>query len=74
MTDSFVAPTKENFKSLIIKNGSEISDQIKELIETTRSWLKTETVVDNDRPQMFESEVLKETEIDSLSDPDPIAF
>lgn len=43
MTDSFVEPTTANFGSLIIKNGSPLSDKIKQLLETTKSWLKTET-------------------------------
>ena len=44
MTDSFIEPTKDNFASLIIKNGSIVSNQIKEFIETTKPWLKTESV------------------------------
>jgi hypothetical protein len=42
-TDSFLEPTKENFASLIIRNGSEFSDQIKSAIEETKAWLKTGT-------------------------------
>ena len=44
MTDSFIEPTKDNFASLIIRNGSTTSDRIKEFIETTSPWLKTQTV------------------------------
>ena len=44
MTDSFVEPTKDNFASLIIKNGSVVSNKIKEFIKTTEPWLKTESV------------------------------
>lgn len=42
MTDGFVEPNSNNFASIIIKNGSEISDKIKQSIQTTKSWLKTE--------------------------------
>jgi Family of unknown function (DUF5895) len=44
MTDSFLEPTESNFGSLIIKNGSPISSKIKQLIETTQPWLKTESI------------------------------
>lgn len=44
MTDSFIEPTKNNFASLIIKNGSRVSDQIKQFTRTTKSWLKTESI------------------------------
>lgn len=44
MTDSFVEPTPANFAALIIKNGSTLSCKIKQLLETTKSWLKTEAV------------------------------
>lgn len=40
MTESFVEPTPNNFGSLIVKNGSALSNQIKQLMETTKSWLK----------------------------------
>ncbi|MBW4532484.1 MAG: hypothetical protein KME09_00960 [Pleurocapsa minor HA4230-MV1] len=43
ITESFVQPTPDNFASLIIKNGSEISIKIKQLIQTTKSWLKSES-------------------------------
>jgi hypothetical protein len=43
ITDGFVQPTPDNFASLIIKNGSEISIKIKQLIQTTKSWLKSES-------------------------------
>jgi hypothetical protein len=42
MTDGFVQPTPDNFASLIIKNGGEVSSKIKQFIQTTKSWLKTE--------------------------------
>ncbi len=44
MTDSFIEPTKDNFGSLIIKNGSVVSNKIKEFIETTKPWLKIESI------------------------------
>ncbi|MEM8720918.1 MAG: DUF5895 domain-containing protein [Cyanobacteria bacterium P01_G01_bin.39] len=44
MTDSFIEPSTDNFASLIIKNGSPVSDKIKQFQETTKSWLKTVTV------------------------------
>ena len=43
ITDSFVQPTPDNFASLIIKNGGEVSSKIKQLIQTTKSWLKSES-------------------------------
>lgn len=42
ITDGFVQPTPDNFASLIIKNGSEISIKIKQFIQTTKPWLKSE--------------------------------
>ncbi len=40
MTESFNEPTESNFGSLIIKNGSQVSNKIKEFIEITKPWLK----------------------------------
>ena len=42
VVNSFIQPTPQNFSSLIIKNGSKVSNQIKEYQETTKSWLKGE--------------------------------
>jgi hypothetical protein len=42
-TASHIEPTPDNFASLIIKNGSDVSIKIKQLIERTKSWLKTES-------------------------------
>jgi hypothetical protein len=42
VVNSFIQPTPQNFGSLIIKNGSKVSNQIKEYQETTKSWLKGE--------------------------------
>jgi hypothetical protein len=44
MTESFVEPTIANFGSLIIKNGSPFSHKIKQLLETTKPWVKFEVV------------------------------
>ena len=57
-TESFIEPNQENFASLIIKNGSPTSDKIKELIDSTRSWLKTEVATVNDelQPSLTEEE------------------
>ena len=52
MTDGFVEPTAENFGSLIIKNGSSVSNRIKQMIEVTEPWLKTEAVTDHSEPEM----------------------
>ncbi|NJO98916.1 MAG: hypothetical protein HC764_25390 [Pleurocapsa sp. CRU_1_2] len=43
LTNGFVEPNPTNFASMIIKNGSEVSDRLKDLIETTASWLQTES-------------------------------
>lgn len=45
ITTNFINPTEDNFGSLIIKNQSPVSLRIQELIETTKSWLKTEIAV-----------------------------
>ncbi|WP_319422160.1 DUF5895 domain-containing protein [Pleurocapsa sp. FMAR1] len=76
MTDSFIEPTKDNFASLIIKNGSNASNQIKEFTQTTKPWLKTETV----EHEHDENEVSQSTEpkgqngIKAGLTPEPIAF
>ena len=63
MTNSFIEPNKDNFGSLIIKNGSETSNKIKELIETTRSWLKSSAVEENNEIQMSQPEAIEVSEI-----------
>ena len=50
MTDSFIEPNKDNFNSMIIKNGSVTSNKIKQAIETTKSWLKV--VTEETEPQI----------------------
>ena len=75
MTDSFLEPTEANFASLIVKNGSEISNKIKEFIKTTQPWLQIETIkseLDNVRAKP-EPEV-EEHRIETDLTPEPIAF
>jgi Family of unknown function (DUF5895) len=48
-TKSFVEPTKENFGSLIIRNGSPLSEKIKTAIKETKEWLKFATVQDENQ-------------------------
>ena len=57
MTDSFTKPTTANFASLIIKNGSTLSYKIKQLLETTQTWLKTETI----EPEAEEQSIIADT-------------
>ena len=51
MTDSFVEPTTANFGSLIIKNGTEVSNKIKELIDTTKPWLEMSAISPSREPE-----------------------
>ena len=77
MTDRFLEPDRSNFGSLIIKNGSQVSQKIKELIETTQSWLKTESVQieDNRSPEVeVKVEVSEPNGIEAGLTPEPIAF
>ena len=69
-TESFIEPTASNFGSLIIKNGSEVSDKIKELIETTKPWLKVESVspVVEEQPDSNQLDVSGYPEIESTTD------
>ncbi len=50
-TKGFVEPTKENFGSLIIRNGSPLSEKIKTAIEETKEWLKFASVQENDNEE-----------------------
>lgn len=59
VTSSFLAPTESNFGSLIIKNGSPISNKIKQLIETTQPWLKTESI----QPSPNSAETVPESQL-----------
>ena len=76
MTDSFVEPTKDNFSSLIIKNGSQTSIQIKEFIETTKSWLKTESVEhEHDNNEVNQTtEPIGQNGIEAGLTPEPLPF
>ncbi len=76
MTDCFLEPNPSNFGSLIIRNGSEVSNKIKELIETTKPWLKTESVQPEDEhpePQV-EIEVSEQNGVEAGLTPEPVAF
>ncbi|WP_156114165.1 hypothetical protein [Myxosarcina sp. GI1] len=72
MTKSFVEPTRDNFTSLIVKNGSSVSERIKQLIETTKSWLKTESVEPEE--EKAESEELEQDVVETDLSADPIPF
>ena len=75
MTDSFIEPTKDNFASLIIKNGSKASNQIKEFTETTKAWLKTETVEPHDESEVSQTiEPKGQNGIKAGLTPEPITF
>ncbi|MEM8827852.1 MAG: DUF5895 domain-containing protein [Cyanobacteria bacterium P01_G01_bin.19] len=81
MTDSFLEPTEANFASLIIKNGSEISNKIKEFIHTTEPWIQIESVTSpsDSYPTDLESAAInsyKSSNVDSDANltPEPIAF
>ncbi|MDJ0593077.1 MAG: DUF5895 domain-containing protein [Pleurocapsa sp. MO_226.B13] len=76
VTSSFLAPTESNFGSLIIKNGSEVSIKIKELIETTKPWLKTESVLPEDNKVEAQQEIkpLKSDEIEANLTTESIPF
>ena len=85
MTNSFVEPNEANFASMIIKNGSEVSHKIKQLMETTVSWLKTESIESEEVSEAYTerhetTNTQPEFEISSLNGieagltPEPIAF
>jgi|GEM_PF-3474648 len=84
MSDRFLEPETSNFGSLIIKNGSEVSNKIKELIETTKSWLEIDSVEPEnsfDNTESQPSELSSEVNTSELSNgiessltPEPIAF
>lgn len=52
VVNNFIQPTPQNFGSLIIKNGSKVSNQIKEYQETTKSWLKGEQLKESVEEQL----------------------
>lgn len=75
MTDRFIEPTKDNFASLIIKNGSQVSNQIKEFIETTKPWLKTEVKPEHDESEKIQTNEPKgQNGIKAGLTPEPISF
>ena len=76
MTDSFIQPTPSNFSSLIVKNGSPQSDKIKQLLETTKSWLKTETIT-TEAAYSSVSSLDSETALNGIEaglTPEPVSF
>jgi hypothetical protein len=76
VTDSFLEPTESNFGSLIIKNGSEVSIKIKKLIETTKPWLKLDSIeFHNDSLEVqAEIKLVEENGVEVGLTPEPIAF
>ncbi|MGL5940165.1 MAG: DUF5895 domain-containing protein [Waterburya sp.] len=76
VTDSFLEPTEANFGSLIIKNGSEVSTKIKKLIETTKSWLKIESVESENESLEVHQEIklVEQNGVEAGLTPEPIAF
>ena len=73
MTDSFIEPTVNNFASLIIKNGSSVSNKIKEFMQSTQSWLKDNLAVPTSQESKPDSDEEDSDGIESLT-PEPIAF
>lgn len=61
ITREYVKPTVDNFSSLIVKNGSSLSNQIKKLMERTKPWLKTEVLTDE--AESSESETIAQEEV-----------
>jgi hypothetical protein len=55
VVNNFIQPTPQNFGSLIIKNGSKVSNQIKEYQETTKSWLKGEQIKESVEEQLTQT-------------------
>ena len=81
MTNSFLEPTEGNFPSLIIKNGSEVSNKVKEFIQTTKPWLQIESIqpeVSNSdiqvKSKISEKEQREQNGIEAGLTPEPIAF
>jgi hypothetical protein len=50
-TESYLMPSTDNFGSLIVRNGSEISEKIKQFIDETKAWLKTDVFVETQEEQ-----------------------
>ena len=64
MTNSFLKPNTSNFGSLIIKNGTEVSHKIKELIETTKPWLEIDAISSS---RESESASINSKQVENLS-------
>ena len=74
ITDSFVEPTPANFSDLIIRNGSSISNKIKEYIEMTSAWLRTSAqLIDEPAPTSEPTQEL-EASLDETKTRDEISF
>ena len=73
MTNSFLEPNNGNFGSLIIKNGSETSNKIKEYIETTKSWLQIESVTPESNNSEIEAKSTTPEIIEERSDIKPLS-
>lgn len=69
VADSFLVPDTSNFASLIVRNGSDVSDRIKQQIEDTKSW------VDISEPEEPTADEVNSEgqELISLT-PDPLGF
>lgn len=85
MTNSFLEPTESNFASLIVKNGSTVSNKIKEFVHTTKPWLQVESIQpkndsyfietkSNASEKSAESEETQYNGIEAGLTPEPLAF
>lgn len=45
VTKEYKSPTTKDFGNFIIKNGSQVSEKIKEFITTTKDWISDRTIV-----------------------------
>lgn len=73
LTESFIVPNKDNFPQLIVKNGSETSEKIKQFMVETESWIEFNNLNKN-------SQGSNDSKNHNLTDdsqdlhPEPIAF
>ncbi len=44
LTEGYCVPTPDNFASLIVKNGTKLSDRIKEALELTSGWINISNI------------------------------
>lgn len=54
VTNGFIEPKSGNFGSIIVKNGSTTSDRNKQMIKTTQSWLKADSVIKDEESLVVE--------------------